>query len=69
MSVGCSTRPGKVTAALEDFRSYWIQDDGPPILVRADELRLLTGESVFVAFRRSDGGLVNTAAVKYLRTA
>jgi HK97 family phage major capsid protein len=52
-----------------DFRSYWIQDAGPPILVRADELRLLTGESVFVAFRRSDGALVNTAAVKYLRTA
>lgn len=51
------------------FPSYWIQDAGGPIFRRADELRLLTGEVVFVAFRRTDGALVNTAAVKYLRTA
>ncbi len=52
-----------------DFSSYWIQDAGGPRLVRADELRLLTNEVVFVAFRRTDANLVNTAAVKYLRTA
>lgn len=52
-----------------DFRSYWINDAGGPLLRRADELRLLTNETVFVAFRRSDGNLANTAAVKYLRTA
>lgn len=52
-----------------DFQSYWIQDAGGPVFRRADELRVLNGEVVFVAFRRSDGNLVNTAAVKYLRTA
>jgi HK97 family phage major capsid protein len=52
-----------------DFASYWIQDAGGARIVRADELRLLTNEVVFVAFRRSDGNLVNTAAVKYLRLA
>lgn len=52
-----------------DFGSYWIQDAGGPRIVRADEIRLLTNEVVFVAFRRSDANLVNTAAVKYLRTA
>lgn len=52
-----------------DFASYWIQDAGGPRLARDESIRLLTNEVVFVAFRRSDGALVNTAAVKYLRTA
>ena len=42
-----------------DFRSYWINAAGGPLLRRADELRLLTNQTVFVAFRRSDANLVN----------
>jgi HK97 family phage major capsid protein len=52
-----------------DFGSYVIQDAGAPMFIRADELRVLNHQSVFLAMQRSDGNLVDTAAVKYLRTA
>lgn len=52
-----------------DFGSYVIQDAGPPVFIRADELRVLNHQSVFLAFQRSDGNLVDVNAVKYLRLA
>lgn len=52
-----------------DFGSYYVRDAGDPILIRADELRVLNHQVVFLAFQRSDGRLPNTGAVRYLRTA
>jgi HK97 family phage major capsid protein len=60
---------GNRVVVFGDFKSYWVQDAGPAILRRAEELRLLTNETVFVAFRRTDGNLANVNAVKYLRLA
>jgi len=52
-----------------DFSAYAIRDAGAPTFMRADELRILNGQVVFLAFQRSDGNLVDTTAVKHLRTA
>jgi HK97 family phage major capsid protein len=52
-----------------DFSNYVIRDTSDVIFIRADELRVLNHQVVFLAFQRSDGNLPNTAAVKYLRTA
>lgn len=52
-----------------DFAAYAIRDAGAPQFYRADELRLLNGQVVFLVFQRSDGNLVDTTAVRYLRTA
>lgn len=52
-----------------DFSAYVIRDTSDVIFIRADELRVLNHQVVFLAFQRSDGNLPNTAAIKYLRTA
>jgi HK97 family phage major capsid protein len=52
-----------------DFSQYTIRDAGRVQIYRADELRILNGQVVFLAIQRSDGNLVQTSAVKYLRTA
>jgi HK97 family phage major capsid protein len=52
-----------------DFSNYVIRDAGPVIFARADELRILNHQVVFLAFQRSDGDLIDTTSVKYLRTA
>jgi HK97 family phage major capsid protein len=51
------------------FGGYHIRDAGAPVFIRADELRVLNHQVVFLAFQRSDGNLVDTTAVRYLRTA
>lgn len=52
-----------------DFSNYVIRDTSDVIFIRADELRVLNHQVVFLAFQRSDGNLPNTASVRYLRTA
>lgn len=52
-----------------DFNAYKIRDAGAVQVLRADELRILNGQVVFLAFQRSDGNLADTTAVRYLRTA
>lgn len=52
-----------------DFSQYLIRDAGDVTFARADELRILNHQVVFLAFQRSDGALPNTAAVKHLLTA
>jgi HK97 family phage major capsid protein len=52
-----------------DFYAYKVRDAGAVEVRRADELRILNGQVVFLAFQRSDGNLVDNTAVKYLRTA
>ena len=52
-----------------DFSQYVIRDTSDVIFIRADELRVLNHQVVFLAFQRSDGNLPNVNAVKYLRTA
>lgn len=52
-----------------DFSNYVIRDAGGPIFARADELRILNHQVVFLAFQRSDGNLIDTTSVKYLRSA
>jgi HK97 family phage major capsid protein len=51
-----------------NFKEYVIRDTSDVIFIRADELRVLNHQVVFLAFQRSDGTLPNTAAVKYLGT-
>lgn len=52
-----------------NFASYHVRDAGAPVFIRADELRVLNHQVVFLAFQRSDGNLIDTTAVRYLRTA
>jgi HK97 family phage major capsid protein len=52
-----------------DLSAYHVQNAGPPVFVRADELRVLTLQVVFLAYQRSDGDLVDTTAVKVLKNA
>lgn len=52
-----------------DFGAYAIRDAGGVTVYRADELRILNGQVVFLAIQRSDGNLVDVTAVKHLRTA
>ena len=52
-----------------DYSNYVIRDTSDVIFIRADELRVLNHQVVFLAFQRSDGNLPNVNAVKYLRTA
>jgi HK97 family phage major capsid protein len=59
----------KRLALYGDFNAYKIRDAGAVQVYRADELRMLNGQVVFLAIQRSDGNLSDTTAVKYLRTA
>lgn len=52
-----------------DFGAYFVRDAGPIQILRADELRMLNGQVVFLAWQRSDGNLAEANAVRYLRTA
>jgi HK97 family phage major capsid protein len=53
-----------------DFNAYHVREVGnTPTILRADELRILNHQVVFLAFARSDGGLAEANAVRYLRTA
>jgi HK97 family phage major capsid protein len=52
-----------------DFSLYFVRDAGAPVFARADELRILNHQVVFLAFQRSDGDLIDTGAVKHLVTA
>lgn len=52
-----------------DFSAYYVRDAGAVEVFRGDELFLLNHQVVFVAFQRSDGDLIDSTAVKYLRTA
>ncbi len=51
------------------FSAYHVRDAGGPTFIRADELRVLNGQVVFVSWQRSDGNLIDTTAVRYLRLA
>lgn len=51
------------------FSAYHVREAGGPDFYRADELRILNGQVVFLAFQRADGNLLDTTAVRYLRTA
>jgi HK97 family phage major capsid protein len=59
----------KRLALFGAFSAYYVRDAGQVEVLRADELRVLNHQVVFLAFRRSDGDLIDTGAVKYLRTA
>ena len=52
-----------------DFSAYHIQNAGDVAVIRADELRVLNHQVVFLAFQRSDGNLADANAIRYLRTA
>lgn len=51
-----------------DFSYYNIRDAGGPTFIRADELYVLTHQVAFLAFQRSDGNLIDTTSIRYLRT-
>src|SRR5262249_45136855 len=52
-----------------DFGAYTIAEVGEPAFLRSDDVRILNQQSVFLAFHRTDGALVESNAVRYLRTA
>ena len=63
------TATAKRVVLYGDFSNYVIRDTSDVIFIRADELRVLNHQVVFLAFQRSDGNLPNVNSVKYLRTA
>lgn len=52
-----------------ELGQYLVRDAGPLVILRADELRILNHQSVFVCFQRSDGNLPATTAIRYLKLA
>lgn len=52
-----------------DMESYYVRNAGPVVFARADELRLLNHQVVFVAYQRADGGLPDVTAVRHLKNA
>lgn len=49
-----------------DFSWYWIRDVNGIAIQRLNELFAMNGQTGFIVFHRTDGKLVNTAAVKHL---
>lgn len=52
-----------------DFSWYWIRDVNGIVIQRLNELFAMNGQVGFLVFHRTDGKLVNTAAVKHLANA
>lgn len=52
-----------------DFSKYAVRNAGAVEILRSDDLYILSHQVVFLGFQRSDGNLIDTTAVKYLRTA
>jgi HK97 family phage major capsid protein len=52
-----------------DFSWYWIRDVNQVAIQRLNELFAMNGQVGFLVFHRTDGKLVNTAAVKHLANA
>jgi len=52
-----------------DFSWYWIRDVNGILIQRLNELFAMNGQAGFIVFHRTDGKLVNTAAVKHLANA
>jgi HK97 family phage major capsid protein len=53
-------------AAYGDYSRYWWRDVQEVTIYRLDQIAMLNGQIVFVAFSRADGKLINTSAVKTL---
>jgi HK97 family phage major capsid protein len=60
---------GLTVGLYGDFNAYKIRDAGAVEVYRADELRILNGQVVFLAFQRADGNLADITAVRYLKQA
>ena len=52
-----------------DFSWYWIRDVNGILIQRLNELFAMNAQVGFIVFHRTDGKLVNTAAVKHLANA
>lgn len=52
-----------------ELSNYLVREAGPTVFIRADELRVLNHQSVFVAFQRADGNLPVTSSIKHLKNA
>ncbi|MDY3558118.1 phage major capsid protein [Gemmata sp. JC673] len=53
-------------AAYGDYSRYWWRDVQEVTFYRLNEVGMLNGQVVFLAFARADGRLINTSAVKTL---
>lgn len=60
---------GTVVAGFGDFSRYFVRDITTPVIVRADELFIGSGQIGYKVFSRHDGNLADTNAVKLLKTA
>ena len=60
---------GLVSVLFGDFSYYWIRDAGNIAFQRLNELYAANGQIGFRAYHRTDGKLLNTAAVKKLTQA
>jgi HK97 family phage major capsid protein len=67
--VGPPSATAQRVVVYGDFAAYKVRDAGAVEVRRADELRILNGQVVFLAIQRSDGNLADVTAVRYLRTA
>lgn len=52
-----------------DFSKYVVRNAGAPLFRRSSDVYFLSHQDVFEASQRTDGNLVDTTAVRYLRTA
>jgi HK97 family phage major capsid protein len=60
---------GLVSVLFGDFSYYWIRDVDGIAFQRLNELYAENGQVGFRAYHRTDGKLLNTAAVKKLTQA
>ncbi len=67
--MGSAITTGLITALLGDFSYYWIRDVNGIAFQKLVELYAANGQVGFRAYHRTDGKLMNTAAVKKLTQA
>lgn len=61
-----STGVNAKVAAYGDYRRYWWRDVSEVTFYRLDQIAILNGQIVFLAFSRADGNVINSAAIKTL---
>lgn len=64
-SIATGTKP----VIAGDFSTYAIREAGAPEIVRSNEIRVLNGQVVFLAFQRADGNLLDATAVRHILMA
>jgi HK97 family phage major capsid protein len=69
MASASAISTGTISGLFGDFSYYWIRDSSGIAFQRLNELYAANGQVGFRAYHRTDGKLMNTAAVKKLTQA